>query len=306
MKKLVFIDLSFTIVTDAALKELAAQGHSNLIGINLYHTKVTNVGIGYLGKMTALISVVLNGNITDEGLRTLLPSTKLQSLAFGSTRITDTGMKYVGQFRKLEQLGFSSNQITDKGIVEIADLTDLVNVALEGKKFTDASTKYMSRLRNIRMLTLVNDQLTNKALANLSELKPVELWTLEIRSPKVTDEGLSSLREQKNLSELVLTGNRIRGPGLANLADLPHLTKLSVADVTDEQLKYIAKIKSLVTLVCDRPKFTVDGLRALKSNKNLKEIDLNTCENDDVEPFRGVLPGVTVSQSVRMTQQDDE
>ena len=308
MKKLVYVDLSFTNVTDTALKELAAQRHFKLIGINLHHTKVTDVGMGFLGNLTSLNTVDLNQNITDDGLRKLLPLKEtLEALGLGSNHhITDAGMTYVGQFPKLEVLGFKSNQITDTGMAKLAELTNLQCVYLEGHTFTDASTNYIGRFNHIRCLTLINDQLTNQALVNLSALKPVELWTLEIRSPKVTDEGLSALREQKNLSELVLSGNRIRGPGLANLADLPHLTKLSVADVTDEQLKYVAKIKSLVSLICDRPKFTVDGLRVLKLNKNLKEITLYTGEDDDVAPFRGVLPGVTVSQSVRMTQQDDE
>jgi hypothetical protein len=112
----------------------------------------------------------------------------------------------------------------------------------------------------------------------------------------VTDGGIQYLKPMKKLVYVDLSFTNVTDAGLKELAvQVPNLLGIDLyhTKVTDVGIGY-------------RPKFTVDGFRVLKSNKNLKEISLYTREDEDVEPYRGVLPGVRVGQSTGTPPQDDE
>jgi internalin A len=95
------LDLSFTNITDAGLKELAPL--QNLHTLNLWHTRITNAGLPHLTKLKKLQWLNLSYiEITDAGLQHLAPLQNLQTLNLSHTPITDAGLQHVAQLQNLK------------------------------------------------------------------------------------------------------------------------------------------------------------------------------------------------------------
>ena len=91
-KPVVEVNLNFTEVTDAGLKELAPLAH--LQTLDLRFTEVTDAGLKELAPLTQLQTLDLGGTkVTDAGLKELAPLTQLQTLNLLGTAVTGAGLK---------------------------------------------------------------------------------------------------------------------------------------------------------------------------------------------------------------------
>ena len=90
-KPVTTLDLSFTEVTDAGLKELAPL--KNLTTLDLGYTKVTNAGLKELAPLKNLTKLYLNRTrVTDAGLNELGPLKNLTTLSLYDTKVTNAGV----------------------------------------------------------------------------------------------------------------------------------------------------------------------------------------------------------------------
>jgi hypothetical protein len=86
------LNLSFTRITDAGLKELA--GFKQLQALDLGETKITGAGLKELASLKQLQVLDLGfAKVTDAGLKGLAGLKQLQTLVLGDTKITDAGLK---------------------------------------------------------------------------------------------------------------------------------------------------------------------------------------------------------------------
>ena len=129
-------------------------------------------------------------------------------------------------------------------------------------------------------LTLRSGQITDAGLAGL---EGVVISELTIGGPKVTDAGLKYLQKVPGLSVMNLRWNTIRGSGLRYLEKQPEriasgeaakLHSVSLNNATDETLKCVARIKSLDDVCLYNPRFTAEGIRALR---NMAELAISNC-----------------------------
>jgi len=135
------LNLGYTQVTDAGLKELA--GLKSLQSLYLHGTKVTGAGLKELAGLKSLQSLTLRfTQVTDAGLKHLAGLKSLQTLDLRSTKVTDAGLKHLAGLKSLQTLNLSFTQVTDAGLKELAGLKSLQTLNLSSS-FADLAVLFL-------------------------------------------------------------------------------------------------------------------------------------------------------------------
>jgi hypothetical protein len=153
MPGLVAIDLSnarlpyFDVTRQATLlRDLPAM--SNLRGINLYGTNVTDADLAWLAQCPQLEVINLSAtSISDRGLRQLAELPQLRRLALDSSGITDAGCRTLASFPALEELELGSRSIHDAGIAELEKLRRLHMLKISAPTASDAAWAHFRAAR---------------------------------------------------------------------------------------------------------------------------------------------------------------
>jgi beta-lactamase regulating signal transducer with metallopeptidase domain len=150
-----------------------------------------------------------------------------RSNGLGGPNLDDEGLSYVGRLLDLERLYLGNTHITDAGLSHLNGLSHLKILVLENTQITDAGLKHLATLTNLRRLYLDNNIVRDG--------QPV-------RTVRITDEGVGSLKPLTKLEDLVLDRTAISDRGLERLQDMKSLRNLYLfgTSVTDEG---VAKFK---------------------------------------------------------------
>jgi internalin A len=125
------VQLSFSAVTDAGLKELAPL--QNLTRLGLDSTKVTDAGLKELVTLKNLQELYLyHTQVTDMGLKELARLKNLTTLELTYTKVTNTGLKELAPLKNLTALRLSYTQVTDAGLKGLAAFENLEELHLAG------------------------------------------------------------------------------------------------------------------------------------------------------------------------------
>ena len=99
--------------------ELTETDLRKLTFLNLALTQITDTGLKDVAKLQQLIGLVLIGTqITDVGLKEVAKLQKLEVLLLNNTKITDAGLKEVAKLQKLEELDLRGSEVTKAGVAE--------------------------------------------------------------------------------------------------------------------------------------------------------------------------------------------
>ena len=124
---------------------------------------------------------------------------------------------------------------------------------------------------------LVIRDATDKHLASLSALKDVALWTLELPSSEVTDQGVANLKQLK-VHSLIISSSNLTDNGVASLAEMKGVNFLylsSCSRVTDKGLAHLKKMAGLEQLwITANSRITNDGLKAIAEMGALRDLSL--------------------------------
>jgi internalin A len=113
-----------------------------VLTVNLSYTKVTDAGLKELAALQNLNTLNLRGTqVTDAGLKELAPLKTLTTLRLGKTDVTDAGLKELAALKNLTTLGLSETKVTDVGLKELATLKTLTALHMGKTDVTDAGLK---------------------------------------------------------------------------------------------------------------------------------------------------------------------
>jgi tetratricopeptide (TPR) repeat protein len=87
------------------------------------------------------ISLISNGNVTDDGLRNLARLYELESLRLSYTPITDEGLVHIAKLPNLRYLSLGRTAITDEGLKHFYGMKSLRLLILQKSKVTAAGIK---------------------------------------------------------------------------------------------------------------------------------------------------------------------
>jgi hypothetical protein len=179
--KLKYLNLGNTKILESGLKELIEMERLEVlqlvdVKIDGRHIdlscRLTDVGMGYLGRMKNLTSVVLIGaQITDTGLIEIRDLKNLTYLRVDEcTRITGTGVRNLEGLEQLRVLCMVGTKITDEGLDSMVGMNELEGLDLSGTGITDMGVATLLKLQSLKRLGLGQTRITGAGLKRLSEL----------------------------------------------------------------------------------------------------------------------------------------
>jgi Leucine-rich repeat (LRR) protein len=143
----------------------------------LGNTSVTDAGLAELKGLKKLQSLTVSGCIrmTDKCTETIKGFTDLEYLSLPST-VTEKGVKNLIGLKKLTGLYIGGAKLTDAAVKDIANnMSNLVTLdlgAFAGTDITDASVPNLARLTKLKKLGLQGSRITDSGLKILREKLP--------------------------------------------------------------------------------------------------------------------------------------
>jgi hypothetical protein len=135
--KLQALDLSFTQVTEAGLKELKAC--KNLQTLNLTRTPaLSDAGLRVLVEMSLLHTLI---QARGEGGKRPKEIAEIRSLDLTFTAVTDAGLKELAKCPNLQALNLSYTTVSDDGLRNLKGCKNLQLLYLEGTAVTEVGQK---------------------------------------------------------------------------------------------------------------------------------------------------------------------
>jgi Leucine-rich repeat (LRR) protein len=173
------------------LKQLAGLKFLRLL--DLYATKVTDAGLAAMEKLTQLKRLEMRGTrVKGPGFSHLANLKNLKYLVLSETSFGDEGLSHLKDLG-LEHLDLWNTSVTDTGVANLAGMSQLRWLNLDGLNLTDAAAKSLAGLTNLESLNLSNNAITDAGLEQLCSLKNLKSLSLEFT--QVTDEGVKKLKE---------------------------------------------------------------------------------------------------------------
>ena len=214
-----------TKLTDAGLAPLKAL--KNLRELNLSWTHVTDAGLKQLEEdLPQLQSLYLRGlYLSDAGLVHLRGLKNLRTLYLSGQPVTDAGLVHIMELKQLMGLGLSSTRVTDAGFANLPTLKNLRNLNLERTRVTDAIFAQLKGLAQLEDLSLGGTRVTEAGLAALQGLKNLRFLSLKGTS-QLSDSVVPQLVKVRSLTEIDLSDTRLSAKGYASLkTGLPGLVR---------------------------------------------------------------------------------
>ena len=206
---------------------------------------------------TTLLVTITDSQLSPEGdlspeLVELLREVQNPMIAsLAGTRVSDQAL---AQLQPLGIVGLNlelCNGVTDAGMKHLRQATQLRVLVLAGTGITHVGIEQLAMSKSLVALDLelcdgIHDDACD-ALGNMQQLQWLGLKKSGFEPLRITDTGLTRLKNLTELRVLNLYGNKITDTGLAHLQPFTKLNdlNLSLLPITDEGLKYLTSLTAL-------------------------------------------------------------
>ena len=234
--------------------------------------------------LTALRTLDLSecNAITDQGVRSLVCLTALQTLHLSRTDITDQGLQSLSCLTALKTLGlYNCPGITDQGLQPLTCLTALQYLDLSHSAAFQ-SLQSLPYLTALQVLDLSHcDAITDQGVRSVSFLTALQELNLQ-GCTDITDQGVLSLSTLTSLHSLDISFcKKITGQGMRSLSCLTALQTLNLSNcnVIDQYLLSLTTLIALRTLDLSYcPFITNQGVRwSLSCRWSLQVLRVTCC-----------------------------
>jgi|GEM_PF-3429117 len=288
LQNLRILDLINSEITDQGL--ISLKRFPNLTSLDLSDTKITDEGLRVIAEIKTLSSLELDRTkISDQGLESFKLHNNLEWLSLDETKVSGIGLKHC---RNLEYLSLAGHHVykaerssvTDNGLASLQQLKQLKILNLSDTQLSDDFLRNLGDAKHLETLRLSGTMITGTGFQHLENSKTIE--SLHLNGCKISNEGLNQIGMLSSLTVLDLSRSP---PGyrstdrtgwisdLRPLLNLNHLKELELknqAQVFDDDLSVLAKLKSLEKVTLRGTSITEGGLRSLSGHPNLRKIDV--------------------------------
>lgn len=262
-------------LTGAGLRHLT--GLKKLRKLNLSFNSLRPDAFATLAQLTGLTHLlVLSGpKVDDQVLEQCAKLANLEELRLSedTTAVTDRGIEHLAGLKNLKNLALrGAIGVTDTGLAQLAELPHLEELSLRNLgSVTPRGLDVLAKLPELRRLdieSLSMDDRSVRALAPLKKLERLLLWNVAIQPLTLDTVGeLQSLRTFR--TNQAVSSSAIQA--LAKLKDLESITD-ELTEVTDEDVRHLARLPKLQVLVLGSEHVTADSLPTLARMTALREL----------------------------------
>jgi hypothetical protein len=248
------VNLMGTQTGDAVLHALA--GFQRLRSLTTGRN-VTDAGVPLLHSIPAFKSWQGGGDDADLGLMSFMAG-KTSLLLDGP--ITDDGLKGLTGLDGLAGLGFfwHAKAFTSKGLEPITRMANLEYFSCDGAKVDDVALEVIARMPRLRMLQAQGAVATDLGFQSLSKSRTLEyLWGREC--PNLSGPGFTALCSLPELKGLGVSCAKVDDASLAALSQATKLRDLMPQDVPDSGFKHVCRCTALENLWCMYCRDTTDA-----------------------------------------------
>ena len=228
-----------------------------------------------------VVGVLLPDTATDDHMKLLRTIPGLQKVEIPGGEVSNDGLRELLPLKKLKVLEMSHLRgVTDDGMGTLAKLTGLERLALNYTLVGSAGMKDVRKLKNLRELSLVGTRVTDLGVAHVVDL--TELRSLDLGELHITDHALEEVKKLKKLETLSLNNTDVSDAGVKHLKGMESLAALElvvqnkVAFITDDCLADVAALKKLKYLSLSTSAMTAEGLTKLAKMPALEALELST------------------------------
>jgi hypothetical protein len=211
---------------ERAMAALFSRRYIRSVDVN--EREVSKECLAHVFQLPHLESFKARGcGLSDEHLRGLGAAVHLVRFEVESADVTDGGLCGLSQLHRLRFLHVGSTQATDETLKRIADLPCLVNISLSNKTMTGSSIQNLAAAQTLKVFTArapIGDEFL-KVLATCPNLKVLALLSSR---PRITDGGVSHLRNHPNLTVVYVWGEQLTDASCESLEGLPNLKHANV------------------------------------------------------------------------------
>jgi internalin A len=187
----------------------------------------------------------------------------LKSLDVSGSKFPGAGLARLAASKSLLSLVVVGCDLRDADLAPLSGLSTLTDLYVGGNaEITNVGVRSVLRIQKLGALDLRSTKVTDDGLEALAR-SGLKLWAVNVGGTAVTDRGLQQLAGVRTLSSLSLDGAKgVTSAGLAHLAGLRRLEQLSLTDtpVADAAVTHLRKLPHLRTLNLSHTKMTDFGL----------------------------------------------
>jgi len=290
-------------VTDGDLEKLAEE-FPDLESLDLSHTHVTDLGLGFVARLSKLknLNLYFAEHVTESGVARLAELSKLERLNLRGARMSDSGMEFLSHLRNLRELDVGITQITDTSLEHLEGLDHLEKLALGGNRIGQSGLVFLQFLPSLKHLDLSGAQITDSGvwsvtltdlnMGRIAALEGLEVLNLaaadnayvasigdgvpRLRNRiQITDLGLAELKGLERLRSLDLSRSEVTSKGLASLTELPRLENIVLAYCTkidDNAAGVLLDMNLLRSVDLTETQLTDAGLARLEKHRELRHL----------------------------------
>lgn len=243
------VNLSFCPITDAGVEELTRLKHLKILSLS--STKISANAINSIAKLPELIYV----DISNCSSMPLSAAIDLQ------TRLAHTAVKTSTSLPTAEHF----NKQNLKNLIRHSPKISLAGIGVGGD---------FNELSQLHQLTFLSLPMSGMTDSGMKSLKALPLRYLDIDECSVHARGLKEVQNIPTLVCMKAVGIGIDNEDLKYLN--PNLVKLDLKrnGITDGGLPWLARLPHLQMLRLEANPISPEGLKALRTSKTLKYIDI--------------------------------
>ncbi len=151
------------------LDKLKPKGRKKANHIDLGRIKITNDDLKVLSALTKTVDLELSGPILKG---------KGDKQVFAPQQIDDEGVKNIAGMTELRRLSLDGTHVTDEGLKHLAGMKKLETLILSDTKVTDEGMEALTKLPKLSTLSLINTKVTDTGIGVLKR------WNIELKIQK--------------------------------------------------------------------------------------------------------------------------